>query len=171
MEVLKAIKERRSIRKFLDKEIPKAAIDALIEAILWAPSAGNLQSRRFYFVSNMDIKRNLAKAALNQDFIYQAPLTVVACLDTRIRRYYGERGTELYAVQDVSASIQNLMLEAVELGLGSVWVGAFYEEEVRKILNLPEYLRPISIIPVGYPANKPMPPSRVSKEEMVRIVE
>ena len=171
MEVLMAIKERRSIRKFLEKEVPPEAIDAMIEAIRWAPSSGNLQSRRFYFVFNKDLKKKLAKAALNQDFIYQAPLTVVACMDTRIRRYYGNRGVDLYAIQDVSASIQNLTLEAVELGLGSVWVGAFYEEEVRKVLNLPEYLRPISIIPIGYPAHKPMPPSRISKEEMIKIIE
>jgi len=169
MEILKIIKERRSIRKFQKKEIPGEIIDKLIEALIWAPSAGNLQSRKFYFVFNQEIKEKLGEAALDQSFIAQAPLVIIGCTDDKISRRYGER-KKLYSICDVSASIENLMLLAIEIGLGTCWVGAFNEKEVSKILNLPGNLRPIAIIPVGYPAEKPETPLRVSKEEAVEFI-
>jgi len=84
MEILKAVKERRSIRDFQKKEIPEGLVDKLIEALLWAPSAGNLQSRKFYFIKNEKIKKKIAAAALTQNFIAEAPLVVVGCADSRI---------------------------------------------------------------------------------------
>ena len=167
--LLEIIKERRSIRRFQKKEIPKEIIEKLIEALIWAPSAGNLQSRKFYFVFNQEIKEKLAQAALDQRFIAQAPLAVVGCTDDKISRRYGERGRNLYSICDVSASIQNLMILAHSKNLGTVWVGAFDEKEVSKILNLPKNLKPIVIVPVGYPAEKPEAPPRVSKEEAVEF--
>ncbi len=171
MSILKIIKERRSVRRFLNKLIPKEIQEDLKEAIMWAPSAGNLQSRKFYFIFNQDIKKNLAKAALGQSFIAKAPLVIVGCVDLRIRDHYGERGVNLYAIQDVSASIQNVLLIAHELGLSSVWIGAFCEDEVSKILKLPRFLRPISIIPVGYTSVRPRAPGRVPVEDAICIIE
>jgi len=170
MDLLNVIKKRRSIRKFQEKEIPEEIVDKLIEALIWAPSAGNLQSRKFYFVFNQKIKEKLVKAALDQSFIAQAPLVVVGCTDDEISWRYGERGKNLYTICDVSASIENLMLLAREEDLGSVWVGAFDEKEVAKILNLPKNLRPIAIVPIGYPAEKPLAPARVSKTEAVEFI-
>lgn len=170
MNILEIILQRRSIRDFLDKPIPEELLDGLIEAMRWAPSAGNMQSRKFYFVFNQELKRNLVKAALNQSFIAKAPLVVVACVDRRISVRYGERGVNLYSIQDVSASIMNLMLTAQAMGLGTAWVGAFNEFEVFDLMDLPDYLRPISIIPVGFPARIPMPTSRFSREEVVTMV-
>jgi nitroreductase len=169
MDVLKAVKERRSIRNFQKKEIPGDVIDKLIEAIIWAPSAGNLQSRKFYFVKNAELKESLAAAAFGQNFIAEAPLTIVACTDNKISKRYGDRGTHLYSIQDVSVSVMNLMLVAHELGLGTVWVGAFDEWQVFEILNLPQNLRPVAIIPVGYPAKIPSARQRVSKNKAVEI--
>lgn len=163
MKILDAVKERRSIRNFLKKEISQAIIDNLKEALIWAPSAGNLQARKFYFVFDKRIKEKLASAALNQSFIAKAPLTIVACTDSQIRLHYKERGVNLYAIQDVAASIMGMMLVAHETGLGSVWIGAFDEIEVSKILNLPGDLRPIAIVPVGYSSSIPSAPARVSK--------
>ena len=163
MIMLDAVKERRSIRKFLSKQIPNTTIDNLKEALIWAPSAGNLQARKFYFVFDKRIKEKLASAALNQSFIAKAPLTIVACTDSQIRLHYMERGVNLYTIQDVAASIMGMMLVAHEAGLGSVWIGAFDEIEVSKILNLPGNLRPIAIVPVGYPSSIPSAPARVSK--------
>jgi nitroreductase len=170
MGILDIIKGRRSIRDFKDKEVPEEAIDALIEAIRWAPSAGNLQSRKFYFIFNKDIKKRLASAALHQSFIAEAPLTVVACVDHSIAFRYGERGVHLYSIQDVAASIENMLLTAYELGLGSVWIGAFRENEVSEILKLPKNLRPVAIIPIGYPARIPKPPPRLSKNEIIEFM-
>jgi nitroreductase len=170
MNLLETIKNRRSIREFQKKEIPKEIIDQLIEALIWAPSAGNLQSRKFYFVFNQEIKKKLVEAAFGQSFIGQAPLVIVGCTDEKIALRYEERGKNLYSVCDVATSIQNLMLLAAEKGLGTCWVGAFDEKEVSKILNLPENLRPIAIVPIGYPAEKPEAPPRVSKEETIKII-
>jgi nitroreductase len=186
MNILDTIKKRRSIRNFKNQEIPQQSIDALIEAIRWAPSAGNLQSRKFYFVFNSDIKNQLDKATtkpgvkarvkkiiktiLNRNFVANAPLVVIACLDRKISTQYGDRGVNLYSIQDVSASVMNMMLTVHELGLGSVWIGSFNEDEIIEALSLPDNLRPIAIIPVGYPAEIPPPPSRISKDDAVEFM-
>lgn len=167
MDIMTVIKSRRSIRRFLDKEIPKDAIDALKEALIWAPSAGNLQSRRFYFVFNNEVKKRIADAALHQTFILQAPLVVVACADLSIERFYGSRGKELYAIQDVACSIENMMLAACSLGFGSVWVGAFDEDGIAKLLDMPSHLRPVAIVPVGYPGHNPLSPRRFDKDKAI----
>jgi len=171
MDILKAIKERRSIRDFKKKEIPEGIVDKLIDALVWAPSAGNLQSRKFYFIKNEKIKKKVAAAALNQNFIAEAPLVVVGCTDSRISYKYGERGVYLYSIQDVTLSIMNMMLVAHENGLGSTCVGAFHEDEVFKILNMQINLRPVIIVPVGYPSKIPYPPPRVLKKEAVEVIE
>jgi nitroreductase len=170
MNILDIITNRRSVREFQNLEIPRELVDGLVESIRWAPSAGNLQSRKFYFVFNQEIKNKIAKAALNQNFIAQAPLTIVACLDRNISVRYGERGVNLYSIQDVAASIMSMMLAAHAMGLGTVWVGAFHEFEVFEILDLPHNLRPIAIIPVGFPLKVPMPTTRLASEELVVMV-
>lgn len=170
MDVRQAILSRRSIRRFLDKEIPENAVEPLIEAIRWAPSSGNLQARRFYFVFNKETKKRIAALALSQMFIATAPLVVVACADYEKIAPYGKRGSELYVIQDVACAAENLMLQACALGLGSVWVGAFDADGISGVLNLPGHLKPLSIIPVGYPGHHPKPPERASKEDVALIV-
>ena len=167
MTIFEAVRNRRSIRKYLSKEIPDAIIDKLKEALIWAPSAGNLQARKFYFIINNDLKKELAAAALKQNFISQAPLVIVACTDSNIKKHYGERGESLYSIQDVAASIMAAMLVAHEEGLGSVWVGAFHEHEAIKIIGLPGHLRPVAIVPIGYPSSIPKAPPRISVREAV----
>ena len=169
MDVFQAVKERRSIRSFLRKDIPEDVLSKLLDALRWAPSAGNLQSRKFYIISDEMTKKQLAVAALNQDFLSSAPVVLVGCADSSIGIRYGRRGIELYSIQDVAVSVMAMMLVALENGLGTCWVGAFQEPEVSKILNLPENLRPVAIIPVGYPERIPKPPSRLSAKEMVEF--
>jgi nitroreductase len=172
MDVLEAIRERRSIRAFQDRPIPQEAVEALIEALTWAPSAGNLQSRRFFFVFNPTLRRRLVDAAWGQDFIAEAPLVIVACADhERIRWRYRDRGVYLYSLLDVAAAVQNLMLAAHALGLGTVWVGAFDEAAVSRLLNLPSGLRPVTLVPVGYPAERPSAPRRLPREQLITFVE
>ncbi len=170
MSILDAVRERRSVREFLSKGIPDGIIENLKEALIWAPSAGNLQARKFYFVFDRKKKTKLASAALNQGFIAKAPLVIVACTDSQIRLHYGERGVALYTIQDVAASIMGMMLVAYEAGLGSVWVGAFHEEEVSKILELTGNLRPVALVPLGYPSSLPLAPPRVSKEYAIKTI-
>jgi nitroreductase len=171
MDILKVVKERRSIRDFQKKDIPEKIMDKLIDALIWAPSAGNIQARKFYFIKDKTIKRKIAAAALNQNFIAEAPLVIVGCTDSRISFTYRDRGVFLYSVQDVACSIMGMMLVAHELGLGSTWVGAFYEEQISKILALPKNLRPVALVPVGYPLKIPGAPPRVLREEAVEFIE
>ena len=167
MDVLEAIKGRRSIRRFKDAPIPASLLSLLENSLLEAPSAGNLQSRRFYYVFRGETGRQLARAAYHQDFIQEAPLAVVCCANLKIASQYGERGRSLYCLQDVAASIENLMLAAYALGLGTVWVGSFNEKEVIRILNLPDHIRPVAIVPVGYPDENPPSPGRVGGEHSI----
>lgn len=170
MDILEIIKNRRSVRQFQEKDIPEEIIEKLIEALIWAPSAGNLQSRKFYFIFGGKIKDDLVQTAMKQSFIAQAPLIIVGCADEKKALKYGERGRTTFSICDVSASIQNLMLLAHSQGLGTCWVGSFDEKEVGKVLNLPSGLRPIVVVPVGYPAEKPKAPPRVSKEEAAEFI-
>lgn len=170
MDVKEAIHGRRSVRRFEDRAIPVSDLELLIEALRWAPSAGNLQARRFFFVLKKEIKTALAGASYAQMFIATAPLVVVACADMERIANYGERGRNLYVIQDVAIAVENLMLQAHELGLGSVWVGAFDEATVSEILDLPEWAVPMAIVPVGYPDHMPAPPKRRKKEELVTVI-
>lgn len=170
MDLLTILKARRSIRDFQERDIPEEIINELVEALIWAPSAGNLQARKFIFVKDLKTKKALAKAALGQSFIVEAPLVIVGCADLqRIASRYGSRGINLYVIQDVSASIMQMMLLAHEKGLGTVWVGAFDERAVSEILGLPDYLRPVAIVPVGYPSRIPPPPPRRRRDELIEV--
>lgn len=158
MDVFEAIKGRRSIRSFKPTPIPEETIQKLIEAAQWAPSAGNAQPWEFIIVRKQEIKEKLVEAALGQEFIQQAPVVIVVCADeNRSAQAYGQRGKTLYCLQDTAAAIQNIHLAAYALGLGTCWIGAFKEEEARQILQIPQGIRPIAIIPVGHPAEFPQP--------------
>lgn len=167
MNVLEAVKKRRSIRNFLKRDVPEEVIDLLVDSLIWAPSAGNLQSRRFYMIRDARLRKELAAAALNQVFIAEAPLVVTCCTDSRIAGRYGRRGVELYTIQDVAASVMCMMLAAEEAGLGTCWVGAFREERVSGALDLPADLRPVALVPVGYPSRIPKPTSRLPSSDLI----
>ena len=167
MDLREAIRERRSIRAFRRAPLPDGALDALREAVLWAPSAGHLQSRRFHFVFRDSLRRRLGATAGEDRMFETAALVVVGFSDHRIQAHYGARGRDLYCIQDVAASIQNLLLAAHASGLGAVWVGAFDEARVRRIIEPPSYLRPVALVPVGIPAERPSPPPRLSVEEAI----
>lgn len=156
MDVFEAIKNRRSIRAFTNEQVSDAKVKKLIDAARRAPSAGNLQPWEFVIIRGQEVKRGLCKAAGNQNFIEEAPVVIVVCANTlRSERGYGLRGVNLYCLQDTAAATQNMLLAAHALGLATCWVGAFSEEEVIKVLNIPKSVRPVAIIPVGHPARKP----------------
>jgi len=156
LDVFEAIKTRRSIRAFTPEEISGGEIEKILDAARWAPSAGNIQPWIFVIVRKPDIKRRISEAALNQFFIEEAPVVIVVCAEQeRSRMGYGSRGATLYCIQDTAAATQNILLAAHALGLGACWVGAFDEEEVRHILRIPRGIRPVAIVPIGHPAEKP----------------
>lgn len=168
MDIFDVFKLRRSIRAFTEEEVTDEEIEKILEAARWAPSAGNIQPWEFIIIRRSDIKREIARAALNQTFIEEAPVVIVVCADElRSSRVYGSRGASLYCIQDTAAAIENMLLAACALGLGACWVGAFYEEEVRRILKVPKGLRPVAIIPIGRPAESPPPPYKRPLREII----
>jgi len=168
MDVFEVIKKRRSIRKYKSGVIPKEHLRAILEAAIWAPNAGNLQPWEFILVESHEKKKELAKAALNQFFIAEAPVVIVVCANVmRTASIYGERGAKLYCIQDTAAAIQNILLAACALGYGTCWVGAFRDSEVKRILNIPDEVRPVAIIPIGVPGEDPKPRKRRPLEKVL----
>lgn len=169
LEVFEAIKTRRSIRAFTNEEVSEEEVRKLIDAARHAPSAGNIQPWEFVIVRDPERKHRLAVAALNETFIEEAPVVIVVCAnEVQSGLGYGARGIALYCLQDTAAATQNMLLAACALGLGTCWVGAFYEEDVRKVVKVPKGVRPVAIVPVGHPAEKPNPRPKRSISEIVR---
>lgn len=153
---LRPIFDRYSCRAFAPDPIPDEHLHWLKEALRWAPSAGNYQPWYFFVIYDERTKRDLARAALNQTFLTEAPLVFVVCSEPdRSARGYGERGATLYHLQDTAAAIENLLIAATALGYGSCWIGAFSESAVSQILNLDPSLRPMALVPVGVPRHPP----------------
>lgn len=109
----------------------------------------------------------LARAALDQEFLAQAPAVLVVCLNYSRITKYGRRGRDLYAIQDAAAATQNLLLAAHEAGFGATWVGAFDEGAVSRLLGLPNHVRPVALVPIGRPAESPAPPERLPLAEIL----
>lgn len=168
MELFEAIRTRRSIREFKEEEVKDEDLRKIIEAAIWAPSAGNLNPWEFIVVREKERKREIANAAFGQDFISEAPVVVVVCANVRrTSSVYGERGKKLYCIQDCAAATQNLLLAAHGLGYGACWVGAFDDKEVSEILKLPSHVIPLAIVPIGKPKYFPTAPRRRSLEEVL----
>ncbi len=170
MEIPEVVRNRRSIRAFSKRELPEEAVEVLVKAACMAPSAGNLQPWEFIAVRGQETKRRLAEAAYGQSFIAEAPLVFLVCAAPgRSSWRYGRRGAELYCIQDTAAAIENLLLTATANGLGGCWVGAFDEERAAKAVRAPEGVRPVAIIPIGYPAEAPSPPPRRPLSEVLHM--
>lgn len=167
METIEAINSRRSVRRFEAKDIEESVIKEIIKLGNLAPSAGNLQPRDFVIVRKLQTKNKLAKAALNQSFVAEAPVVIVVCINKKRNSPYGRRGRELYCIQDSAASIQNMLLAIVDFGLASCWVGAFDEDAVSAVLDLPAHVRPVALLPIGYSQEKVQATSRIDIDELI----
>jgi len=165
--VFKAIKNRRSTRAFTNEPVSDKEVEKLIDAARCAPSAGNIQPWEFIVIRDPKIKKRIAQAALDQTFIEEAPVVIIVCASTsRSSRGYGSRGMNLYCLQDTAAATQNILLAAHALGLATCWVGAFREDETQKVVNLPNDIRPVAIIPVGHPRQISKMPARRTMNEI-----
>jgi len=148
MTVEEAIRKRQSVRSYSDRPVDRKIINQLLESARLAPSAGNRQEWRFVVVTDREKRKKLAKAAAGQSFVEEAPVVIVCCAETDYHKM--RSGYECYLF-DVAIAIDHITLRAVELGLGSCWIGAFYEEEVKKILGIPDSIRVVELLAVGYP--------------------
>jgi nitroreductase len=164
MNVFEAIKQRRSIRSYQDKPIEEDKLLRVLEAGRLAPSAKNLQEWRYVIVKDKDLRKKVAVAANNQYFIAEAPVIIVGC--ATMADYVLTCGQPAHSI-DLAISMDHMTLQAVEEGLGTCWIGAFKEDEVKKLLNIPPEMRVVEIMPLGYPKFVPDPKPRKKLEEIV----
>lgn len=150
-DVFDCMREARSTKLFTQSEIPEPTLTRILEAGCWAPSAGNLQPWYFYVVKNKKVKQKLADACYGQEQLEHAPISVVIMADpARSNEHYGERGAQLYCLQDTAAAAENIILAANALGISSCWVGAFDERKVQEAVEAPPRLRAVAILCLGY---------------------
>lgn len=167
MEFDELVMNRRSIRSFKEKEVGEDEIIEILETAQMSPSAGNLQARDFIVVEKEENKRAIVEAS-NQEFIQKAPYVIIVCANKeRSSKRYGERGRSLYSIQDADAATMVILLKAHSMGLGTCWIGAFNEEKIRKEFEIPKEVRPVTIIPIGYPNREPDPPKRKNLKELI----
>jgi nitroreductase len=168
MEFFETVHARQSVRAYQAKPVEATQLEAILSAANQSPSAGNAQGYEVLVVRNAPTIRSLAKASFSQMFIAQAPIVLVFCADpARSGAKYGERGDQLYCVQDATVATAYAQLAATALGLATCWIGAFDPEEVEKVLGLRADLRPIAMLPVGWPAETPPRTRRRALSDLV----
>lgn len=148
MDVLEAIRDRRSIRRYHRKDVPDEKLMQVLEAGRWAPSAHNSQPRKFIVVKNEKVRRELAQIATYGSFLAEAPVAIAVVIDP---------SSSNHPVEDGAAATQNMLLAAHAIGLGSCWIGAYgsgYEDRAMRILGVPGDKRLLSLISLGYAADR-----------------
>lgn len=169
MDISKAINERRSVKKYLNKDVPLKTIIELIDSAHQAPSSGNLQNWRFIIVKNQKTKEEVAEACLDQTWMNEAPVLIVICSDRDHLRSYYEKHTNTYSIQNCALAAQNIMLKAYSLKLGTCFVSGFSKMSLKRALDISEGIEPESVIAVGFPAENPV--SKRSNLEMITFFE
>src|SRR6266568_829480 len=152
MSVQSAIRERRSIRAYLGYPVEEEKLRLVLEAARLSPSARNRQEWRFIVVQERETREKLAVAANGKQFVGEAPVIIVACATEA--EYVMSCG-QLAGTVDTSIAFSFLILQAQELGLGTCWLGAYNENEVKEILGIPPHVRVVAMTPLGYPAQSP----------------
>ncbi len=162
--MLNEIRIRRSIRKYTDKPITDEKLENLLKAAMQAPSARNLQPWEFVVVRDKDILEKIPDFHPYSSMVPSAGAAILVCGNTDRQEMPG------YIAQDCSASVQNLLLEAVNQGLGAVWLGVYPRTEriegMAKLFRLPEHIIPVALISIGYPAENPAPEDRYDPEKV-----
>jgi nitroreductase len=167
MTVTQAIATRKSVRSFEDRPVEPEVLQALMEQVRLAPSARNSQEWRFVLVTDPELRKNLADAAGGQRFVGEAPVIVVACAETDRRLM--SCGHPAFLI-DVAIAVDHLTLAAVEMGLGTCWIGAFDPQKVREVLGIPPEIEVVQILPLGYPKDpSPQPKRRIDYDAIVKL--
>ncbi|MHA1243692.1 MAG: nitroreductase family protein [Candidatus Heimdallarchaeota archaeon] len=164
MEILEAIKTRRSIRKFTDKKVSKEDINTLLEAAMQAPSAGNQQPWEFIVIDDRKILDVIPDFHPYSKMLKESPIAILVCGKIDATKYCG------YWVQDCSAATQNILLAAHGVGLGAVWLGIYPRQErvdgIKDLFGLPGDIYALSLIAIGHPNEKKEPKNRFNKDKI-----
>ncbi len=151
MDYFDLIRQRESMREFQDKEVSQEQLDAILETIQLAPSAGNLQAFKVAVVRDKEVMKELGERSFSgQDFTSASVMLVFCAWPDESAQKYEDRGRELFSVQDATIACAHAQLAAQALGLSSVWVGAIDEPVTQEILQLDPALRPVAVLPIGY---------------------
>ncbi len=164
MDVLEVIRNRRSIRDYSNKPVEKDKLMRILEAGRLAPSAKNMQEWRFVIVTDPATRKKLVTAANNQEFVGQAPVVIAACAehDNHIMRC----GQLTYPI-DVAIALDHMTLQATAEGLGTCWIGSFYEDQVKQILGIPAQITVVELLTLGYAGGPPRPLTRLAMEKII----
>lgn len=154
MDVFEAIYERFSVRDYKADQIPDDVMEKLLTSLRYAPSAANKQPWKFIVVKDQETRNKLQVACRGQKWIGDAPVTIVGC-GYGDECYHKMGGFRSSIDVDLSIAFDHLTLAATALGLGTCWIGAFFEDQVKEILNIPDDVRVVCITPVGYPTENP----------------
>jgi nitroreductase len=166
MDVYTAISTRKSVRAYEDRNVPDEVLTHILEATRLAPSASNRQEWRFVVVRDPDTRQQLMRAARGQRFVGQAPVVLACCAETD--EHLMPCGQLSYPI-DVAIAVDHLTLCAAAEGLGTCWIGAFDEAQVKDILAIPPAVRVVALLPLGYPQDPaPVAKSRFPLRELVR---
>ena len=164
MDVFAAISQRSSVRAYKDTAVEEDKLNKVLEGARLSPSSSNCQEWKFIVVKNKKTREKLADAALGQSFIGEAPVVIVACAtESKSIMLCGQPAHTV----NVSIACAFMILQAYELGLGTCWIGAFMENEVKKILKIPEHIRVVAMTPLGYPNQPPTQKSRKALDQIV----
>ncbi|MCX7732975.1 MAG: nitroreductase family protein [candidate division WOR-3 bacterium] len=166
MEFYEVIRRRLSVRAYKPDPVPEEVLNRILEAGRLAPSAKNLQPWKFIIIRDEKIRQALVPACRNQQFIAQAPVIICACALLE-QAWKGMGGYWSAAEIDVTIALEHIILAAASEGLGTCWIGAFIEDEVRKVLAIPEGVKPVALTPLGWPAQEPRPRPRKELKEIV----
>jgi nitroreductase len=164
MALLKQIQQRYSVRSYQKRPVEKEKLETILQAARLAPSARNMQEWRFIVVQDAGTRKKLCVAANNQAFVGEAPVIIVCC--AVITDYVMRCGQLTYPI-DVAIAMEHMALQAVEEGLGTCWVGSFYEDQVKTILGIPAPARVVELLTIGYPADTLRARSRLPLEQIV----
>ncbi|NIA03272.1 MAG: nitroreductase [Nitrospirae bacterium] len=164
MDVLKVIRSRQSIRAYDSREVEEDKLLRVLESGRLSPSAGNREERRFIVIRDTNTRKLLSEAASNQKFVAEAPVVIAAC---SVEHEYVMACGQLAYTIDTAIAVDHMTLQAVEEGLGTCWIGAFDEQKVKEILHIPDDVRVVSLLPLGYPSAIPQPRGRKSLGEVV----
>jgi nitroreductase len=161
MSVLDVILSRRSIRGYEDKEIPKDVLDKIVESGRQSPSAANRQPYRFVIVTDSEIKK--AISGLIARFIKSAPVVIVGCANPKAML------TGKWSTVDTAIALENMVLAAWSLGVGSCWIGSFDEEKVKDSLKIPRDWKVVALVSFGYPAETPKQRKKKAATELFNL--
>ena len=164
MDLYEAVEKRRSVRAYERRAVEEERLLRILEAARLAPSAGNRQEWRFVLVRDPEVRRRLMGVASNQPFVAQAPIVIACCAETD--GHVMRCGQPSYPI-DVAIATEHIALAATAEGLGTCWIGAFDENGVRELLGIPETIRVVELLALGYPADSPRPRRRKTTGEIV----